>query len=54
MKNKVIEELVEEKEVFIKVKFLGNFKEFVSQEEYEMRIEEAAPYITLGYAKEVK
>lgn len=51
MKEKVKEEV---KEVLVKVKFLGNFKEFINDEVYMLRPEEAAPYITLGYAIEIK
>jgi hypothetical protein len=54
MAKQIVETIEEIKEELVKVKFLGNFKEFMSGEEYELRAEEAAPYITLGYAKEVK
>lgn len=47
MKEKIVEEI----EVLVKVKFLGSFKEFMSGEVYEMRAEEAAPYVILGYAR---
>lgn len=50
--GKVIEKIDQEEVIEqVAVKFLGNYKEFINGEVYEMPMEEAAPYITLGYAR---
>jgi hypothetical protein len=51
MEEDIKEEVKEEK---VQVIFLGNYKEYVFGEVYEMSPEEAAPYLILGYAKGIE
>jgi hypothetical protein len=50
MKNIEIEK-VEEVVNKIKIRFLGNFKDYVNGEVYEIEEEKALPFIYLGLAK---
>ena len=55
MKKAVVEtDIVKEAVSKIKVKFLGNFKDFVFGEIYELTEEEALPYLVLGYATKLE